>query len=41
MLIFYLFLMLSYSVPMTLIGIGSVLLNIFVSFYISMKRVNT
>jgi len=40
MLIFYLFLMLSYSVPMTLIGIGSVLLNIFVSFYISRKRVN-
>jgi len=40
MLIFYLGVMLRYSVIMTLIGISSVLINLVVSYYISAKRVN-
>ena len=40
MLVFYLVVMLSYSVPMTMIGILSVVLNIFVAYYVSTKRMN-
>ena len=40
MMIFYLIVMLRYSVPLTLIGLVSILLNLFVSRYISKKRVN-
>lgn len=40
MLIFYLFVMLRYSVPLSLLGIASILINVFVSRYISKKRVD-
>ncbi|MCR5098983.1 MAG: NHLP family bacteriocin export ABC transporter peptidase/permease/ATPase subunit [Lachnospiraceae bacterium] len=40
MLVFYLVVMLSYSVSMTAIGILSVFINILVAFYTSAKRVN-
>ena len=40
MLIFYLGVMLSYSVPMTAIGILSVLINVIVAYYVSIKRIN-
>ncbi len=40
MLVFYLGVMLSYSVPMTLVGIISVVINILAAFYVSEKRIN-
>lgn len=40
MLFFYLFVMLRYSIPLSLIGIVSVFLNMAVSSYISKKRIN-
>lgn len=40
MLIFYLVVMISYSVPLTVVGIVSVFINVSVSAYISSKRVN-
>jgi len=40
MLVFYLAVILRYSVPLTLIGIVSILVNLLVSRYISKKRVN-
>ncbi len=40
MLIFYLFVMLRYSVPLSLLGIASVFINVFVSRYISKKRID-
>lgn len=40
MLIFYLGVMLSYSVAMTAVGIVAVALNVFVAYYVSAKRVN-
>ena len=40
MLVFYLVVMLSYSVPMTMIGILSVALNVFVAYSVSTKRMN-
>ena len=40
MLIFYLAVMLSYSVAMTAVGLISVVINVFIAFYISAKRVN-
>ena len=40
MMIFYLFVMLRYSVVLSLIGIASILINMLVSRYISKKRIN-
>ncbi len=40
MLIFYLVVMLSYSVSMTAVGLLSIAVNVFVAYYISAKRVN-
>lgn len=40
MMIFYLCVMLSYSVTMTAIGIGSIALNVFVAYFVSAKRSN-
>ena len=40
MMFFYLFIMLRYSVVMTLVGIASVLFNLLMSRYISKKRIN-
>lgn len=40
MLVFYLGVMLSYSVAMTAIGLASVLINVLVAYYTSVKRVN-
>ncbi len=40
MLIFYLTAMISYSPAMTAVGILSVLINILVSYYVSLKRIN-
>ncbi len=40
MMIFYLCVMLSYSVAMTAIGIAAIALNVFVAYYVSVKRVN-
>ena len=40
MMIFYLVIMIRYSIMMTLIGIGSLFLNLFVARYLSDKRVN-
>ena len=40
MMIFYLFVMLNYSVILTLIGLASLLLNVLVARYLSAKRVN-
>lgn len=40
MLIFYLIVMIKYSVMLSMIGIGSIILNVFVSNMISKKRVN-
>ncbi|MBQ7678764.1 MAG: NHLP family bacteriocin export ABC transporter peptidase/permease/ATPase subunit [Butyrivibrio sp.] len=40
MLVFYLIILLRYSVPMTMVGVCSVIINIFVARYVSAKRVN-
>ena len=40
MMLFYLIVMIRYSVILTLVGIASVIINIFMSRYISAKRVN-
>lgn len=40
MMVFYLFVILRYSVPLSLIGIASVFINMFVSSYISKQRIN-
>ena len=40
MMLFYLVVMLRYSVPLTLIGLSSIVINLFVSSIISKKRVN-
>ena len=40
MLVFYLVVMLHYSPLMTLVGIGSLAVNLFVAWYLSKKRVN-
>ena len=40
MMIFYLFIMIRYSLVLTLVGIISVLVNLFMSSYISKKRIN-
>ena len=40
MLFFYLGVMLSYSVVMTAVGLLSIVINIFIAFYVSEKRVN-
>ena len=40
MLVFYLVIMLRYSVTLTLVGLGSILINLFVSRLIAAKRVN-
>ncbi|MBR3016268.1 MAG: NHLP family bacteriocin export ABC transporter peptidase/permease/ATPase subunit [Clostridia bacterium] len=40
MMLFYLFVMLRYSPVMTLVGIVSLLLNLFIAQYLSQKRVN-
>ena len=40
MMLFYLFVMLRYSAVMTLVGIVSLLLNLFIAQYLSQKRVN-
>ena len=40
MMLFYLIIMMRYSVPLSLIGILSVIINTFVSQYVSKKRVN-
>lgn len=40
MMVFYLFVILRYSVPLSLIGITSVFINMFVSRYISKQRIN-
>ncbi len=40
MMVFYLVIMLRYNVLMTLIGVGSMLLNIFAARFVSKKRVN-
>lgn len=40
MMFFYLFVMIRYSLLLTLIGIGTIVLNLFVSNYISKKRVD-
>ena len=40
MMVFYLVVMLRYSVPLSLVGILSILINMFVGSYISKKRIN-
>ena len=40
MLVFYLVVMLSYSVPLTLIGLGCAVLNLLLSAYVAKKRAN-
>lgn len=40
MLIFYLVVMIRYSVLLTAIGVGTILINILISWYISQKRIN-
>lgn len=40
MMVFYLVIMLRYNVFMTMIGLGSMLLNIFAARFVSNKRVN-
>ena len=40
MLIFYLTVMATYSIPMTLVGLSSVAINILFSYFISLKRIN-
>lgn len=40
MMFFYLFVMIRYSLPLTLIGIGTLVLNLVMSNYISNKRIN-
>lgn len=40
MLIFYLAVMIHYSLPLTLVGVLSVVINLCLSFYISQRRVN-
>jgi NHLM bacteriocin system ABC transporter peptidase/ATP-binding protein len=40
MLVVYLGLMLSYSIPMTAVGLVAIIINVFVAFYISAKRIN-
>ncbi|MBO6215519.1 MAG: ATP-binding cassette domain-containing protein, partial [Lachnospiraceae bacterium] len=40
MMVFYLCVMLSYSVAMTAVGILSVAINVFLAYYISLKRIN-
>ena len=40
MMVFYLAVMLRYSVPLTVVGLVAILLNLFLSRYISAKRVN-
>lgn len=40
MLVFYLGVMLSYSVAMTAVGLVSIIINVFIAYYISAKRVN-
>ena len=40
MLIFYLSVMFSYSVVMSAIGLGAVIINVFIAFYVSSKRMN-
>ena len=40
MMVFYLFVILRYSVPLSMIGIASVFINMFVSSYISKQRIN-
>ena len=40
MLVFYLGVMLSYSVAMTAVGLISIIINVFIAYYISAKRVN-
>lgn len=40
LMIFYLVVLLGYSVPLTLIGISSIFINIFVAQWISLKRLN-
>ena len=40
MMVFYLVVMLGYSVPLTIIGLTSIALNLLISTYISSKRVN-
>lgn len=40
MMVFYLIVMLRYSVPLTLIGVASILINLLVSNVVSKKRVN-
>ena len=40
MMVFYLIVMLRYSVPLTLIGVASILINLLVSNIVSKKRVN-
>lgn len=41
MMVFYLVIMLRYSVVLTIVGISSLLINIFVTGFVSKKRVNT
>ena len=40
MMVFYLVVMVRYSVPLTLLGVFSIVVNLFVSRYISRKRIN-
>ena len=40
MMVFYLILMLRYSVPLTLLGLGAIAVNIFISLILTGKRVN-
>ena len=40
MMVFYLVIMLRYSIPMTFLGIFTIVINLFVSRYISNKRIN-
>ncbi len=40
MLVFYLGVMLSYSVPMTAVGLAAIAINVFIAYYVSAKRVN-
>ena len=40
MMLFYLFVMLRYSIPMTFIGLLSLFMNLFVARYLSEKRIN-
>ena len=40
MLIFYLGVMLSYSVAMTAIGLGAIAINVFIAYYTSVRRMN-